>query len=70
MMTVDFQIGLTIVLNIGQYEYIPDVGEAAGAVVVVHDSDDMPFPEDEGILALPGKLTSVGIKKVQSFVYL
>ena len=56
--------GLTVVLDIGQYEYIPDVGEAAGAVVVVHDPDDMPFPEDEGILALPGRLTYVGIRKV------
>ena len=59
-------IGLSVVLDIGQYEYIPDVGEAAGAVVVVHDPDDMPFPVDEGILAVPGRLTYVGVRKVRS----
>ena len=61
---LNYVIGLTIVLDIAQYEYIPNVGEAAGAVVVVHSPDNMPFPNDEGILAVPGKLTSVGIKRV------
>ena len=31
---------------------------------MVHSSDHMPFPEDEGILAVPGKLTNVAMKRV------
>ena len=51
-------------MNVGQDEYIRSVGKQAGAVVVVHDQTRMPFPEDEGILAVPGHVTSVGIRKV------
>ena len=51
-------------MDIVQHEYIPDVGQSAGAVVVVHNSDVMPFPEDEGILALPGRMTNVAFRRV------
>ena len=51
-------------INVGQHEYIESVGKQAGAVAVVHDQTRMPFPEDEGILAVPGHVTSVGIRKV------
>ena len=40
------------------------MGEEAGARVVLHPQERMPFPEDEGILAKPGLLTSVGVRKV------
>ena len=56
--------GLKIVMDIGQYEYLPEVGEAAGTVVVVHGTDQMPFPEDEGVVLPPGKLSMIGIKVV------
>ena len=61
---IHFPLGLKVVLDIGQQEYIQDVGQSAGAVVVVHNSDQMPFPEDEGILALPGRLTNVAMRRV------
>ena len=53
-----------MVVNIGQDEYTDQFGEEAGARVVVHPQDRMPFPEDEGVLAKPGLLTSIGVKKV------
>ena len=56
--------GLKIVVNIDQDEYTDKMGEEAGARVVLHPQERMPFPEDEGILAKPGLLTSVGVRKV------
>ena len=55
-----------MVVNIGQDEYTDLLGEEAGARVVVHPQNRMPFPEDEGFVAKPGKLTSVGLRKVGS----
>ena len=55
-------------MNIAQNEYTELLGEEAGARVVVHPQNRMPFPEDEGFVAKPGKLTSVGIKKVLSWI--
>ena len=40
------------------------IGEEAGARAVVHSQDKMPFPEDEGIMAKPGYMTSIGISQV------
>ena len=56
--------GLKMTLNLGQAEYIQGVSQTAGVVVVVHSHRKMPFPEDEGVFAHPGKLTSIGITKV------
>ena len=53
-----------MVVNIGQDEYTATLGESAGARVIVHPPHHMPFPEDEGFLAKPGRLTSVGVTKV------
>ena len=57
---------MRLILDIGQYEYIPKIGEAAGAVIVVHPSDQMPFPEDQGIVIKPGMGTAIAIKAVRS----
>ena len=57
-------LGLHLLVNVGQNEYIRSVGKQAGVVAVVHDQSRMPFPEDEGIMATPGYVTSVGIRKV------
>ena len=56
--------GLRLTLDIGQYEYIPKIGEAAGVVVVVHPGDQMSFPEDEGVVVLPGHRTGIAIREV------
>ena len=51
-------------VNIDQAEYTDRFGEEAGVRVVLHPQDKMPFPEDDGVLARPGMLTSVGVRKV------
>lgn len=51
-------------INLGQNEYVQSIGESAGAVIVIHDQTRMPFPEDEGVFAPPGTVTSVGTKRV------
>ena len=51
-------------LNINQDEYITTGNDAAGARIVIHSQDKMPYPEDEGLLAKPGQLTSVHISQV------
>ena len=53
-----------MILNINQNEYIKDIGESAGARLVIHHQSRMPFPEDEGITLQPGELTSVGLRHV------
>ena len=60
----NFSTGLTIVLNVGQDDYVESLAESAGARIVIHPQTRMSFPEDEGILVLPGHATSVGIRKV------
>ena len=53
-----------MLVNVGQDEYTDTLGESAGARVMVHPQYHMPFPEDEGFVARPGKLTSTAIRKV------
>ena len=53
-------------INIGLDEYIDLVGGPAGARIVVHPPSIMPHPEEQGILAKPGELTSIGVVKVSS----
>ena len=52
-------------MNIGQAEYLKQIGGAAGARVVVHPQGTMPHPEEHGVLAEPGKLTSIAVTKVK-----
>ena len=59
-----WRLGLKLVLNIQQYDYLEELSDAAGARILIHQSRTLPFPEDEGILVGPGKATSVGIKMV------
>ena len=59
-----FYIGLKVILNINQDEYISTGNDAAGARIVIHSQDKMPYPEDEGLLVKPGMLTSVHVSQV------
>ena len=61
--------GLQLVLNIGQQDYMSKAGDLAGAVVIIHPQEKMPFPEDEGILVFPGEFTAIGIKKVHIYMF-
>ena len=51
-------------LNIGEDEYLSDIGGEAGARIVVHSNNKLPHPDEDGSMAQPGKLTSIGVKKV------
>ncbi|ELT94546.1 hypothetical protein CAPTEDRAFT_212309, partial [Capitella teleta] len=57
------EYGLTLTLYAEQKEYLPDITDALGFRVMVHNATRMPFPEDEGFNISPGFKTSVGIKK-------
>lgn len=61
---------MTFTLNLVQPEYIKNTGEAAGALIVIHKQDMMPFPGDQAILAPPGSLVTIGIKQVIWFLTL
>jgi hypothetical protein len=56
-------------MNIDQDDYIETGNEAAGARIVIHDQADMPYPEDVGILAKAGMLTSIHISRVGNGSY-
>jgi Amiloride-sensitive sodium channel len=56
---------LTVTLNIQQSEYVAAAGDTAGAVVVILPQNQMPFPEDQGILVSPGHATSVALTQVR-----
>ncbi|CAG5125165.1 unnamed protein product [Candidula unifasciata] len=56
------QTGLLLEINIEHYEYLPTTSKA-GVLVIVHPVDETPFPEDGGILAHPGVITSIGVKQ-------
>ena len=56
--------GLSLLVNIQQEEYVTEVGDTAGLILLVLPQNIMPFPEDNGILVSPGYATSVGITAV------
>ncbi|KAK7491315.1 hypothetical protein BaRGS_00017416, partial [Batillaria attramentaria] len=52
--------GLSLVLDAQSEEYM-NHSQTVGFKVVVHPQNDMPFPEDEGILVSPGTVTDVAV---------
>ena len=54
-----------MMVNINQGEYLASGGQGAGVVVVVHSGTRMPFPEDEGLLARPNRLSAFEITRVR-----
>ena len=57
-------VGLTMTINVQQYEYVTQAGDTAGIVVGILPQYQMPFPEDDGTLVSPGHATSIGIVQV------
>ena len=57
-------IGLTLNLFIETAQYVPEVSQAAGARIVIHNQGEMPFPDEDGINLVPGFSTSVGVRRV------
>ncbi|XP_070542967.1 amiloride-sensitive sodium channel subunit gamma-like [Ptychodera flava] len=54
--------GLRLTLYIEQDEYLNGITENAGAVVLVHPPDTVPFPEEQGLELPPGFSASLGIR--------
>ena len=52
-------------MNIGQSEFLRAAGSVAGAIVVVHARDKMPFPEDYGIMLTPGVFNVISLRMTQ-----
>jgi hypothetical protein len=59
-------LGLKLKLNVQQEEYVGYLTEPAGVRIAIHDQNTMPFPEDSGLYAQVGKLTSFSLIKVNS----
>ena len=57
--------GLTLDIFIEQHEYIPTVSDSAGLRIIIHDQNEMPFPDDRGYNLSPGMKTSIGMDKVR-----
>jgi len=57
-------VGLSLTININQNEYITETGDIAGAVIVIRPQNQMPFPEDDGIIVSPGHATSIALTQV------
>ena len=57
-------LGLSLELFLEQDEYVPDVTEAAGVRVVVHEHHTTAQPHDQGLFVSPSGLTSLAVKMV------
>lgn len=51
-------------MNIQQDQYVSEVGNTAGLIVLALPQNLMPFPEDHGILVSPGHETDVDLSLV------
>ena len=60
----DLYVGLHLVANIDQDDYVSQAGEVAGLRIVIHPQNKMPFPEDEGFTIEPSHATFVGVRLV------
>jgi len=57
-------------VNVQQYEYVTEAGDTAGIVVSILPQNQLPFPEDDGIMISPGHATSIAVVQVRSSVML
>lgn len=53
--------GLKLILDIGQEDYVPFLTSTAGARLLLHGQRSYPFIKDEGIYAMSGTETSIGV---------
>ena len=53
-----------LTVNVGVDEYFATASTASGVLLLIHSQDRMPFPSDEGLIAQPGSILSVGVVKV------
>ncbi|XP_070190671.1 degenerin-like protein unc-105 [Littorina saxatilis] len=55
--------GLSLLLNVESEEYMKQ-SQTVGFKVLIHPSDSMPFPEDDGVIVSPGFATSIGVVRM------
>ncbi|KYO41073.1 amiloride-sensitive sodium channel subunit beta [Alligator mississippiensis] len=55
------EFGLKLILDISQHDYIPYLTSAAGARLMLHEQKSFPFLKDQGIYAMSGTETSIGV---------
>ncbi|XP_004855997.1 amiloride-sensitive sodium channel subunit beta isoform X1 [Heterocephalus glaber] len=55
------EFGLKLILDIDQEDYIPFLTSTAGARLVLHEQRTYPFIKEEGIYAMAGTETSIGV---------
>ena len=57
--------GLSLRLNIEQYEYMRGPNSAAGVKILVHDQEEIPLVRELGQAISPGSHAFVGIQMLQ-----
>ncbi|KAM5227252.1 epithelial sodium channel subunit beta [Ctenodactylus gundi] len=55
------EFGLKLILDIGQEDYVPYLTSTAGARLMLHEQRTYPFIREEGIYAMSGTETSIGV---------
>lgn len=55
------EFGLKLILDISQADFIPFLTSTAGARLMLHEQRSFPFLKDQGIYALSGTETSIGV---------
>lgn len=55
------EFGLKLTLDIGQEDYVPFLASTAGARLMLHEQRTYPFIREEGIYAMAGTETSIGV---------
>lgn len=58
--------GLKLILDIGQEDYVPFLASTAGARLMLHEQRTYPFIKEEGIYAMAGTETSIGVLVVKT----
>lgn len=57
--------GLKLILDLGQEDYVPFLTSTAGARLLLHEQRSYPFVKEEGIYAMSGTETSIGVLVVR-----
>lgn len=53
--------GLKLILDLRQEDYVPFLTSTAGARLLLHEQRSYPFVKEEGIYAMSGTETSIGV---------
>ena len=62
---VVFLIGLKVLFNIQQDEYTSAASDTAGVAFLISPQNQMPFPEEQGIIVSPGFVTEIAITQAR-----